>query len=208
MLADIALLEIPYLSCSVGSAPASRNSSGKADLAEVMRDAFRRATGSLQLLLPARRPRYDFRRPRSFSRACRHSRRMVATSSGLMVGICRTPTSTRSAASVPRFRARASSSVPIEMIRTSLPSAEQLRLAEFKSIAVLVKHERNVAAQQAHIDRTIMGGDRGNDLFNLVASQGSIIVMLRQPAEDREIFGRLMARPVAGGQARQRARRF
>ena len=50
-----------------------------------------------------------------------------------------------------------------------------------------------------------MGGDGGTTCSVSSASQGSITVMFGMAAEDREVLGRLVARPVAGGEARQGA---
>src|SRR5215213_345370 len=49
-----------------------------------------------------------------------------------------------------------------------LAVAQELRLAEFEGVVVLVQDQGHVAAQEAHVHRAGMGGDRRHDLLDLV----------------------------------------
>ena len=60
------------------------------------------------------------------------------------------------------------------------------------------------AAQQAHIDRAVMRGDRGHRLGDIDGVAGIDDGQVRQAAEDREILGCLVAGAIAGGEAGQR----
>ena len=86
-----------------------------------------------------------------------------------------------------------------------LAVAQELRFAEFERVVVLVEDQGHVAAQQAHVHRAGMGGDGGHDLLDLVRVARVDDGHVRQAAEDREVLGRLVARPVAGGEPRQGA---
>src|SRR6476620_8868692 len=119
----------PYRWCRVGSAPASRNLSGN-------------ATGRTFLCTPARtaaeatvsnRPPVMVWFSRvTASRSVFSSRRTVAASKGLMVGVCTTATSTWWAARA--FAAASARMVirPLEMKTTSLPPRSTLALPSSK----------------------------------------------------------------------------
>ena len=96
---------------------------------------------------------------------------------------------------------------PDEMISTSRTVAQQLRLAELELVVVLVEHQRDVAAQQAHVDRAVVGGDGRHRLLDVERVARIDDRQVRHGAEDREVVGRLVARAVAGGQARAGRRR-
>lgn len=91
--AHTAAVEMPYRSCSVGSAPASRSASGKAICRKVGVTPLRRsnpATASpsppiIELFSAVTTKRPDFRA----------SAKMVCSSSGLMLGTCSTATATK-----------------------------------------------------------------------------------------------------------------
>ena len=134
------------------------------------------------------------------------SRSIVAVSSGLMVGTCSTPTSTRSAASALAVSSARIVMMPDEMISTSVPSRSSFAFAEFELIVVLVEHDRHVAAQQrAYTPGPRWVGDGRHHLFDFDRVARIDHRQVRHRAEQREIFGRLVARTVAGGEAGQRA---
>ena len=78
-------------------------------------------------------------------------------------------------------------------------------LAELEVIVVLVQHKRNLTTQQPHVHRPLMGGDGRNDLLDFVSVAGIDHGHVRHRAEQGEVFRRLVARAVAGGEAGQGA---
>ncbi len=56
---------------------------------------------------------------------------------------------------------------PVEMNSTSAPSRSSFALPISKRVAVLVEHQRHLAAQQPHVDRAVVGGDRRQCLRDL-----------------------------------------
>src|SRR3981081_1981205 len=84
-----------------------------------------------------------------------------------------------------------------------LAIADQLRPAEFELISILIENDWYLAAQKAHIDRAMMGRDSGHHLLNLMRVTRIDHSHVWHGPEERQIFGRLMAWAVSGGEARQ-----
>ena len=139
------------------------------------------------------------------SRSVRATRRIASRSSGLIVGTCSTATSTWSASS------RAAACSARIVIRPGgdehdVAAGAQLGgLAELEPVAVLVEHRGHLPAQQAQVGRPGVVGELRDGLLDVDRVAGVDDRQVRAAAQDRQVLGGLVAGPVAGGQAGQRA---
>ena len=78
-------------------------------------------------------------------------------------------------------------------------------LAELELIVVLVQHKRNLTTQEPHVYRPMMCGDGWDDLLDFMSVAGIDHSHVWHRAEQGEVFRRLVARTVAGGETRQGA---
>src|SRR5699024_4775711 len=78
--------------------------------------------------------------------------------------------------------------------------AQLFRLAELEGVVVLVEHAGHVAAQQPQVGRPGVLGQRGDGGGDVDRVAGVDDGQVRAAAQDREVFGGLVAGPGPGGQ--------
>ena len=76
-----------------------------------------------------------------------------------------------------------------------LAVAQKFGFAELETIVVLVENQRNITAQQAHVDRAFVRGDGWHGLLDIECIAGIDDRQVGHGAEDRQVIGSLVARP-------------